>query len=77
MDSPDGIAGTDMTPDELRAGRYTRIRETLGKAQPMNNETYLLAQIALVMCDVYDALTEQGEILRLMCDEMREVRLNK
>ncbi len=73
----DGITGTDMTPDELRAGRYMRIRETLRKAQPMTNEVYLLTQIALVMCDVNDALTEQGEALRLLCDEMREKRLNK
>jgi hypothetical protein len=52
--SEDGIGGTDMTPPQLRSARYAAIRGALAKAKPTDNQTYLLAQIALILCDVMD-----------------------
>jgi len=63
----DGIGGTDMVhPAKLRGDRYTTIRKHLAQAKErgtLTNDTYLLAQIALVMCDVSDAVDEMNAYL--------------
>lgn len=54
---------------EMRASRYATIRKHLGQATErgtLTNETYLLAQIALVACDLLD---EVGSL----ADEVRQL----
>lgn len=66
MTEPDGIGGTDgvvadvaKTPSE----RYSNIRKALKGTTPMPAQTYLLAQIALILCDVQECLETQNAYL--------------
>lgn len=74
LDKPPEPAYVAPEPNEdvVRASRYATIRKHLGEASKLGNltnDTYLLAQIALVMCDVFDAVQDvQGEIRQLRVD---------
>ena len=63
----------EPSPDVVKAGRYDTIRRHLAEATKrgtLTNETYLLAQIALVMCDVYDAVQDVTEEIRQLRVDM-------
>ena len=61
-DPPNGIAGTDMSQDELRATRYARIRKTLAGA-PLTNAGYIAAQQTLILCDILDEIAAMRDEL--------------
>lgn len=55
-----------VSPELLRGQRYTQIRSYLDRARgktELTSDTYLLAQIALLLCDVLDAVKRQEEYL--------------
>ena len=64
--SENGAHGIDMSSAELRGRRYMQIRKVVARGSSMNNETYLLAQIALILCDVQETLERHENYLREM-----------
>jgi len=56
----------EMSPEYIRGARYASIRKALAGSPPKDNTTYLLAQIALILCDVLDAVERQEAYLHEM-----------
>lgn len=79
MTDPDGIAGTDGTshPAVPPATRYAAIRKALSAARPMDNQTYLQAQIALILCDLLDEVAAMRSDMSELTDHLHEVIVSK
>ena len=71
----DGIGGTDepMSSAHLTGVRYAAIRKALANGRPLDNSTYLLAQIALVMCDAADELSCMRADITELTAHMHEI----
>lgn len=66
---PDPLVRPAIAP----GARYAAIRKALRAASPMDNQTYLFAQMTLILCDVLDEVAGMREDIADLTGHIHEL----